>query len=692
DLQSVSQDYYLDAWKDIMPQQGLSVADNKSSNYSGDINHVKGNEDLIHKLNGDELSCFVTGFGTDNILYQFTLNGSLVETWIQKSEVNYIVRAYQGESPEKIIINPTREEEFTDVIILLDGSTLNCFVDHIGINTVEYLVWEDDAPLYQIMKRNDALYYGSNFLDMLDEESLQQSRYDDLIVTRKKSILLCNIDQNGRSDVLYSFEINKMKMSNIIERKDIVYAGKNFYKLEEQPKKKADPIQGDLHAPEVIIVSPALLGETDFEAVGDDVGTIRITGVLVDQNPIGALYINNRAVDADDQGKFAIDLDLSTGMNDILVIARDIYKNETKVEYHIERKAAVKQEKVTAAVDRDAPEIAIISPGIRSDIRTVRVSNTQKSVHVIGKVSDLSGVYEVLVNGRDAVLSSNGEFSKDVLLRVGVNRVIIKASDLELNTAVDSFVIVRSDVSELAAVPEIMGAEDKYYALIIGVSNYPDPMIPNLDDHPTHDAERLSMLLSGQYIFKEEDVMLLLNPYRVDILKSFDKLSRTITPNDNLLIFFAGHGYYDPDAKLGYWLPADAESDFTANWIYNDVLVANLKRIHSKHTLLISDACFSGSIFQTRSMNRAPMAYQKKYNLPSRKAITSGVLEAVPNESVFFRYLADQLESNPDRYMSAGELFRNLEFPVSNNSPNSPRYGTIQNVDDEGGDFIFIRK
>ncbi len=248
------------------------------------------------------------------------------------------------------------------------------------------------------------------------------------------------------------------------------------------------------------------------------------------------------------------------------------------------------------------------------------------------------------------------------------------------------------DAVEMAAAPNIMGESDKFYALIIGVSSYPDPMIPNLDDHPTHDAEKLSSLLSEQYMFEEEDVTLLVNPNRVDILKSFDLLSRNITPNDNLLIFFAGHGYYDEDANLGYWLPSDAESDFTANWIYNDVLVANLKRIHSKHTLLISDACFSGSIFQTRSMNKVPLAYQKKYDLPSRKAITSGVLEAVPNESIFFRYLADRLSSNPEQYMSAGELFQNLEFPVSNNSPNSPQYGTIQNVDDEGGDFIFIRR
>ena len=87
----------------------------------------------------------------------------------------------------------------------------------------------------------------------------------------------------------------------------------------------------------------------------------------------------------------------------------------------------------------------------------------------------------------------------------------------------------------------------------------------------------------------------------------------------------------------------------------------------------------------------APGAYQEKYDLRGRKAITSGAMnEAVPAESVFFKYLADQLQSNQSKYMSAGELFRNLEFPVSNNSPNSPQYGTIQNVNDTQHSSTFM--
>lgn len=91
-------------------------------------------------------------------------------------------------------------------------------------------------------------------------------------------------------------------------------------------------------------------------------------------------------------------------------------------------------------------------------------------------------------------------------------------------------------------------------------------------------------------------------------------------------------------------------------------------------------------------MDEAPMAYQKKYELKSRKAITSGVLQTVPNQSVFFKYLADDLENNKATYLTASQLFQDIEIPVGNNSPNTPQLGVIRNVGDEGGDFIFIKK
>ncbi len=76
----------------------------------------------------------------------------------------------------------------------------------------------------------------------------------------------------------------------------------------------------------------------------------------------------------------------------------------------------------------------------------------------------------------------------------------------------------------------------------------------------------------------------------------------------------------------------------------------------------------------------------------SRKAMTSGTLKQVPDESIFIRYLLKRLDDNEEKYMSSEELFTSFRMAVMNNSQNVPQYGTVQNVGDEGGDFIFIRK
>jgi hypothetical protein len=317
--------------------------------------------------------------------------------------------------------------------------------------------------------------------------------------------------------------------------------------------------------------------------------------------------------------------------------------------------------------------------------------NDVKQIPIEGKVTDESGIYQVLINGNDAMINSTGEFRGMAFLKVGENKILVQATDIHQNTGEREFTIVREEL--VVAKDALMDVDGKYYALIIGVSDYIDPRVPDLDGLPISDARILASTIMEKYTFEKEDVILLENPTRTQILRAFDFLSQTITPVDNLLIFYAGHGYYDEKTELGYWLPADAEAGFTANWIYNDVLVANLKRIDSKHTLLISDACFSGSIFKTRALVKdAPLAYKKKYELPSRKAITSGVLKTVPNKSVFLKYLADRLQNYNDNYLSASQLFQSVEIPVANNSPNTPQYGDIQNVGDEGGDFVFIKR
>lgn len=233
-----------------------------------------------------------------------------------------------------------------------------------------------------------------------------------------------------------------------------------------------------------------------------------------------------------------------------------------------------------------------------------------------------------------------------------------------------------------------------YYALLIGVQNYTDQ---NMDlEFPLKDINDFYIELTTDYTFESNNVIVLKNPTRSQVFQNFQNLRDQLGPADNLLVFYAGHGLYNDETGQGYWLPSDAGRNDQTNWISNSEIRDNIKGIKCKHTLLISDACFSGGIFKTRSafIETDDKSLLEKYNNNSRKAITSGALESVQDKSIFIEYLLKNLNQNNVKYLPAEVLYLNLRQVVTNNSGNSqkPLYGTISGTDDKGGDFIFIRR
>ncbi len=116
--------------------------------------------------------------------------------------------------------------------------------------------------------------------------------------------------------------------------------------------------------------------------------------------------------------------------------------------------------------------------------------------------------------------------------------------------------------------------------------------------------------------------------------------------------------------------------------------------VPSRHTLLITDACFSGSVFKTRSIGAdAPLAIKEMEEKISRVAITSGNDTEVPDESVFMKYLVKALTENKDTYLTAQKLFvTQIIEAVMTESKTEPRYGTLELAGHVGGDFIFAKK
>ena len=213
-----------------------------------------------------------------------------------------------------------------------------------------------------------------------------------------------------------------------------------------------------------------------------------------------------------------------------------------------------------------------------------------------------------------------------------------------------------------------------------------------------NNARQLESVLKESYKFSDNNITILENPSKQVIERSLSGLRHQVGENGNLLVFFAGHGMWEDDSETGYWIPADAEENEPSTYVHVSAVHNYIRAVHSQHTLLIVDACFSGSIFRTRSGvgdNADPRNTLALYNKKSRKAMTSASLEKVPDKSVFMKYLLQQLRNNPERYVSAGSLFYDIQETVINNTSNGevvPQYRPIKGAGDEAdGEFIFTR-
>lgn len=347
------------------------------------------------------------------------------------------------------------------------------------------------------------------------------------------------------------------------------------------------------------------------------------------------------------------------------------------------------------AKDKTAPVIELLSPQLS---RNLEVGEDDAKTQVIGRARDLSGILSVSINNNPvAKLEDDGLFITELVLKPGINELVIKATDNKGNTADKIFTITCAAIAKKANaepdIPLVVEISQKYYAILIAEKDYEDASIPDLEN-PIKDAHDLKDILEQQYTFSAANIDTLFNRSREDIMQAIVQRCNTLTENDNLVIFYAGHGTAEKDKfgdVDGYWIPVSARKGLTASYISADDINKALKRSNAKHILMIADACFSGAF--TRSLlPDADKSIQKQYKMVSRKIMASGNLEPVPDNSKFLFYLKKSLQNNKQKYISAKDLFDGLYKAVISNSDNLPQYAAIKNVGDEGGEFVFIRK
>ena len=230
-----------------------------------------------------------------------------------------------------------------------------------------------------------------------------------------------------------------------------------------------------------------------------------------------------------------------------------------------------------------------------------------------------------------------------------------------------------------------------YHALVIGNNDYRS--LPALAT-ARNDARAISSLLREQYGF---EVTTLQDATRADILTALRELRQTLRDSDNLLIYYAGHGWLDQDADEGYWLPVDAEEDSDINWISNATITSYLRSIQAKHVMIVADSCYSGTLTRGIKMDIRPPDYLNRIaSQRARIVLSSGGLEPVADgggggqHSAFARYFLDELRANQG-VLDSTTLYSKIRRPVMLAADQAPELADIRKAGHEGGDFLFIR-
>jgi uncharacterized caspase-like protein len=227
-------------------------------------------------------------------------------------------------------------------------------------------------------------------------------------------------------------------------------------------------------------------------------------------------------------------------------------------------------------------------------------------------------------------------------------------------------------------------------------------------DAAVEDVEALERILRDRYGFT---VRLLRNAEatRKAIIDSLEELRNSLQGNDNLLIYYAGHGVMDDHTRQGYWQPVDAESESRANWISSTEITNPVRGAKAKHVLVISDSCFAKALMdRTRSGAGGPTAKGlsaeerekacvRYSGMHVRRIMVSGGYEPVQDSggdghSIFASALIDKLRDN-DSVVNVGSFFDELKARVmSKMETQVPEYWPIVGAKDEGGDFVFVPK
>ncbi len=341
-------------------------------------------------------------------------------------------------------------------------------------------------------------------------------------------------------------------------------------------------------------------------------------------------------------------------------------------------------------------------------------------LEVIVRVAGAEGVKAVRVNGQLQVLDAQGLLS--IPVTVGDARLTVRVqaeaeggeqaqAELTLvqRSAPLTAAVNPSATDVLAAAPVAgMAASNalakpllagKRYALVIANQQYQN--WAKLDT-PRADAQAVAEVLKQRFDFQ---VSVLQDATRQQMLAALSRLRQQVGPQDQVLVYYAGHGQMDAVTARGYWIPVDGDEKDLAQWVSVIDVTDQLSAMSARHVLVIADSCYSGTLTrslvpavdQALTLEQRAGPLQQLTRQRARVAMTSGGLEPVVDggsieHSLFARSLLDVL-GQVKGPVAAQELYHSVSARFAHLAKRlkvqqKPQYAPIGFAGHEAGDFV----
>lgn len=249
-----------------------------------------------------------------------------------------------------------------------------------------------------------------------------------------------------------------------------------------------------------------------------------------------------------------------------------------------------------------------------------------------------------------------------------------------------------------AAFADAVAIDRKDYALLFATDQY-DSWTDLVN--PIFDATTIAGELAERFNF---NVQVVKNADMEEIIEKIREYSMMkFKPQDQLFIFFAGHGHFDEVLGEGYVVAKNSIEKDKSNTTYisHSNLRTYVNNIPCNHILLTMDVCFGGTFDPKIAHQRGDMSAEhfpnsqflvRKLSKKTRLYITAGGKEYVSDgivgkHSPFATRFIQALGSNggEDRILTISELTSFLE-KIEQNEPRLGDFGD----NEKGSDFVFV--